>query len=101
MDRKQNFSYDGLNALYDYFWEYEEEVWEKIELDVIGICCEYDEYETAIECASNYFDFEGMTYWDEWKELESLDRVEQKALEYLENRTQVITFETWIIIQSF
>ena len=38
MGRKDNFSYDGLNALYDYLDELEE-----YELDVIALCCEFTE----------------------------------------------------------
>lgn len=38
MGRKDNFSYDGLNALYDYLDELEE-----YELDVIGLCCGFTE----------------------------------------------------------
>lgn len=52
-DRKENFSYEGLKALFDYFEDYEEQTAEEIELDVIAICCEYFE-DTAEEIARNY-----------------------------------------------
>jgi len=39
MGRKDNFSYEGLGALYDYLGENEED----LELDVIGLCCDYME----------------------------------------------------------
>ena len=38
-DRKENFSYEGLELLYDMF----EEVDPEMELDVIAICCDYSE----------------------------------------------------------
>lgn len=38
------FTYEGLNSLYDYFDDYEESTGEEIELDVIAICCDYAEY---------------------------------------------------------
>jgi hypothetical protein len=41
--RKDNFSYQGLSVLWEYFEEYEESTGEEIELDVIAICCEFDE----------------------------------------------------------
>ena len=41
--RGNNFSYDGLGVLFDYFEAYEEDSGEEIELDVIAICCEFDE----------------------------------------------------------
>jgi hypothetical protein len=39
MGRKENFSYEGLSALYDHL----EGVDENYELDVIALCCEYAE----------------------------------------------------------
>lgn len=41
--RPDNFSYEGLRALFDHFEEYEDSTGEQVELDVIGICCEYNE----------------------------------------------------------
>jgi hypothetical protein len=52
-DRKENFSYEGLKALFDYFEDYEESTGEEIELDVIAICCEYAE-DTVADIARNY-----------------------------------------------
>lgn len=40
MDRMGNFSYDGLGALYDYL---EEAFEEEYDLDVIALCCDYNE----------------------------------------------------------
>ena len=52
--RKQNFSYDGLEVLFDYL----EEIDSEYELDVIEICCEYCEM-TLEELNSEYCeDFE-------------------------------------------
>jgi hypothetical protein len=53
-DREDNFTYEGLNALYDYFEDYEEETGCSIELDVIAICCEYTEYEDLEEFQGQY-----------------------------------------------
>jgi len=39
MGRKDAFSYDGLEALFDYL----EGIDANYDLDVIGLCCEYDE----------------------------------------------------------
>ena len=74
--RPTKFSYDGLNALYEYFEEYEDSTGEKIELDVMAICCEYTEYE-SIEEFNNAYD-------KEW------------TLEELQDHTQVIEFEMLI-----
>jgi hypothetical protein len=58
-DRKENFSYEGLNALFDYLEDYEEQTGEEIELDVIALCCDYCE-DTYEGIAKNYIiDLEG------------------------------------------
>ena len=43
MGRGDNFSYEGLGHLYDWLTEFEESTGEEMELDVIGLCCEYSE----------------------------------------------------------
>ena len=52
--RPDQFSYQGLGALFDYFEEIEDGIGEEIELDVIGICCEYTEYEDLSEFQEDY-----------------------------------------------
>ena len=51
--RPNNFSRAGLNVLFDYFDEYEQESGEEMELDVIAICCDFTEA-TWQEIADNY-----------------------------------------------
>jgi hypothetical protein len=41
--RPDNFSYQGLRVLFDYLEEIENSCGEELELDVIGICCEFSE----------------------------------------------------------
>ena len=43
MDRDGQFSYEGFRVLFEYFEQYEEETNEDIELDVIAICCDFEE----------------------------------------------------------
>ena len=52
--RKDNFTYEGLKALYNYLEDFEEGTGEKLELDVIALCCEYTEYENLKEFQANY-----------------------------------------------
>ena len=52
--RPNNFSYDGLRALFDYLEEYEEDTGEEIEFDVIAICCDYSEYASIKEFRQDY-----------------------------------------------
>lgn len=53
MDRKDHFSYEAKNALFDYLEEYEESTGERIELDVIALCCEFSE-ESIKDVLENY-----------------------------------------------
>jgi hypothetical protein len=42
---ENNFSYEGLGALYSYLYDLSEDIGENINLDVVAICCDYTEYE--------------------------------------------------------
>ena len=44
--RGEQFSYEGLVALFEYLEQLESEMGEEIEFDVIGLCCEYTEYDS-------------------------------------------------------
>ena len=57
---KDNFSYEGKQALFDFLEEIESELDEEIELDPIALCCEYTEYENIAELQENYTDIESM-----------------------------------------
>ena len=58
--RKDQFSYDGLKALFEYLEQLEQDTGEELELDVIALCCDYYE-DTPEAIAANYsIDIEGM-----------------------------------------
>ena len=81
----ENFSYNGLTALYDYFSELEDELGEPIEFDLVAIAGEYSEL-TIDELRDNY----------------SVDK-DIDVIEYLQERTQVIEIENSdrVIIQDY
>lgn len=86
MDRKENFSYDGLRVLFDYFEEIEADTGEEMELDVISICCEYNELSTSDiirEYSIDITDSEGDPITDE-EDLEELVR------DYLIDNTYIV-----------
>jgi len=99
--RGDQFSYDGLSALFDYLEELDDGCGEEMELDVIALCCDFTEYESADRAASEYFEYPGMEYGDDGEELESPEEVEEKALNFLRDRTTVIEFDGGVIIQAF
>ena len=82
--RPNNFSYEGLLALFDWFEMLEEDCDQKIELDVIAICCDFSEYENLKEFQNDYGD-------------------EYESLEDIENSTTLIKIEDeeGFIIQQF
>lgn len=51
--RENNFSYDGLGVLYEFLQQLEEDTGEEYELDVIALCCEWNE-DTPENIAANY-----------------------------------------------
>jgi hypothetical protein len=53
MDRLENFTYEAREALFDYLEQYEEGLTEEIELDVIALCCDYQQ-DTWEDIAANY-----------------------------------------------
>jgi hypothetical protein len=40
--------------MFEYFEEYEDSTGEELEFDMIGICCEYTEYDNLKELNNNY-----------------------------------------------
>jgi hypothetical protein len=61
--RGEQFSYEGLELIFDYITEYEDETNEQMELDVVAICCEWNESTPAeiIEQYDTDINTKGMT----------------------------------------
>lgn len=88
---KNNFSYEGLQALYDYLNELEESTDEQIEFDPIAICCDYTEFDSAKDAVAEYGAI---------NESDSMD--EDFAKDWLRDKTQIIECENGhLIIQNF
>lgn len=56
--RPDNFSYEGLHALFDYLENLSYDMGEPIEFDPIGICCDFAEYESFKQFQEDYSDIE-------------------------------------------
>ena len=52
--RPDNFSNEGLKALYDWIDEYYQESFEPYKLDVIAICCDFTEYDSLKQFNEEY-----------------------------------------------
>ncbi len=51
--RKDQFSYEALEAIFDYLEEYSDSTGEPVEFDIVGICCDWSEM-TWKEIAVSY-----------------------------------------------
>lgn len=78
MGRTDQFSYEGLELIFDYIEEYEGITGEQVELDVIGICCEW--CEQSPEDIAMAYNLEICV---------SEENTLQTVLEYLHDETQV------------
>ena len=67
--RPNNFSYDGLIALFEWLEQYEEDTETEMELDVIAICCDFSEYDNLKDFQQDYS-----------KEYESIEEIENETL---------------------
>ena len=93
-NRKENFSYEGLEILFDYLEELSEETGETIDLDVIGLCCEYEEmaYDEVIE---TYLDLSD----DEMEEINDDDSEKrEKVVQWLYEQTTVCGYDDEIVV---
>jgi len=74
--------YDGLSALFDYLIDYEDSTGEELALDVIGLCCDFSQYDSIEDVQVDY------------------DNI--KSLDDLKDNTQVIEYDNGkLIIQQF
>ena len=84
--RESQFSRAALFALFEYLEEYENSTGEEIELDPIGICCEWAEYSSAREAASEY----GFEAEDD-----------DEAEKWLGRKTTAVQFDGGLVVQQF
>jgi hypothetical protein len=99
----------GACALAEYLEEYEESTAEGIELDVVAIRCDFSEYTSLQEWASDYFrdesqaadelgldlDMDGETVTNDEPEIEEAIR------EYIQDHGSLIEFDGGVIVSSF
>jgi hypothetical protein len=54
LDRVGNFGYDGLDKLFGYLEQLEDDTGEELELDVIGLCCGFTRHDSLGEYNEAY-----------------------------------------------
>jgi len=87
--RETQFSVPARRALFDYLESFEHDSGTEIELDPIGICCEWAEYPSALKAANDY----GFNVNE--------SDTEEAALDWLHEQTQVVPFDGGLVIQQF
>jgi len=87
--RKEQFSYEALIALHSYYEELEEGIGEPIPFDMVAICCEWTEYDSATEAVNDYQLAMCIVLQQIWR---------ATSLEDLADRTTVLELDTGHIL---
>ena len=98
--RPNNFSYEGLRALFQYCEDYERDTGEPQELDVIALCCDVTE-DTPLSIANGYnidlslddddYDEFGVNTKNSFNtNLDDAPRIRQLVLDHLQDHTTVV-----------
>ena len=80
--RMDQFSYEGLEVLFDYLDELSEDTGKPIELDVVALCCDY--YESSVEELIDNYNID-LSEVDE----DDPDSIIEVLRQYLEENTSV------------
>ena len=80
-DRESSYTREGLEMLFNYFEELESNLGEDIELDVIAICCDYDE---------NHWEDIASNYLIDLTDCEDEDDKIEAVRQYLEDNTHLV-----------
>lgn len=104
--RPDNFTYNGLKALFNYLEDLEADTGEEIELDVIALCCDYTEYENVDDYVNAYntkYDKPIVTDYEDFTEYESeLEQWQNDVKEEIaENTTFIDVDGESFIIQNY
>ena len=94
--RGDQFSYEGRQELFSYLEDMEDGCGEELELDVIAICCDFSEYDTAQEAAEETVDLDP---YDLDGRVDS-DTAEAEYVEILREHGTVIELSTGGVIVS-
>lgn len=101
-DEYAGWSYSGARALVEYMEQLEEDLEQDIEMDRVALRCDYSEYKSAWEAMQQYQPDDMPTIDSEGMDLVELGEAQEAAaLEWLQDRTTVITFDGGVIISQF
>ena len=91
-----NFSREALVALFEHFTDLEGVSEQEIEFDPIAICCDWSEYDSALEAAEAY------GFKADESEDERADKSEEQAVAFLRDETAILELESGrVVILNF
>ena len=97
-DINANWSRNGAFALAEYFEQLEDDLGESIEFDAVAIRCDFSQYESLQDWASEY----GLDCIDLGVESDDDDKTKAEAIrEYIQERGQLIEFDGGVIVSQF
>ena len=100
IDRGEQFGYNGWQAIGEYLENLSDDIGEPIEVDIIGICCEYSKADSTDEWWQDYGQYSTIDP-EEWEESDEDTKLEL-IRDYLEYNTSVVCCEDDCIIwQAF
>jgi hypothetical protein len=88
-DSYANWSREAAESIIEFLEQQEENDGVEVEFDRVGIRCDWNEYGTAFEAASDYGWMPGMKDEDE-EDGDYVARIEEEAIEYIEGETIVL-----------
>jgi hypothetical protein len=101
-DTNASWSRAGALALAEYLEQYEEDTGEELELDTCAIRCDFYEYESALEAATDRgWEPEASTLDDDDNirpDDEVTEENEELALKWLQRDSQIIEFDGGVIV---
>lgn len=98
-----NFSFEGKRALFDYLSMVERDTKEELELDIVALCCEYTEYDSAWDAMYAYQPDDMPVEGEPGDDLVAIQiKNEAAAANWLGERTALIEVPgKGVIIQNF
>lgn len=98
MDRGDQFGYKGWGLIGEHLEELSDSIGENIEIDIVGICCEYSKADDADDAYTQLQIDIDQVDWEEMSDDEKLEEIRS----YLENETCVVCCKDDLIIwQAF
>jgi hypothetical protein len=102
-DENSSFTYSGAMALAEHLEDLEADLGEELEFDKVAIRCDFSQYESLIDWATDYFSqWRGDLDIDaDLDEEDDLEEIEEIIREYIQDHGTLIEFDDGIIVSSF